>query len=65
MSRSTRLIITICIVAVSGVVLLQALWIRNYYQVNEERFDKEVNLAFEDAIKTEHKLRCDTIENLI
>lgn len=65
MNRSIRLIIVICIIAVSGVILLQSLWISNYYQVNKERFDKEVNLAFEDAIKTEHKLRCDTIEALI
>lgn len=55
----------VCIVAVCGVMLLQSLWIGNYYQVNKERFEKEVNLAFEDAIKTEHKVRCDTIESLI
>jgi two-component system, OmpR family, phosphate regulon sensor histidine kinase PhoR len=65
MNRSTRLIVIICIVAVCGVILSQSLWIRDYYQVNQERFDKEVNAAFEDAIKTEHKLRCDTIESLI
>lgn len=65
MNRSTRLIVVICIVAVCGVILSQSLWIRDYYKVNEERFDKEVNAAFEDAIKTEHKLRCDTIESLI
>ncbi|MBO9566699.1 MAG: hypothetical protein J7621_28255 [Niastella sp.] len=65
MNRSTRLIVIICIVAVCGVVLSQSLWIRDYYQVNKERFDKEVNYAFEDAIKIEHKLRCDTIEDLI
>ncbi|NII25321.1 hypothetical protein HB364_09525 [Pseudoflavitalea sp. X16] len=65
MNKNTRLLVIICVVAVCGVMLLQSRWIVNYYQVNKERFDKEVNLAFEDAIKTEHKVRCDTIENLI
>jgi signal transduction histidine kinase len=65
MSRNTRLLFIVCLAAVCGVVLLQSIWISNYYQVNKERFDKEVNLAFEDAIKTEFKLRCDTIESNI
>ncbi len=56
---------TVCIVAVCGVMLLQSLWVKNYYHVNEERFEKEINLAFEDAIKTEFRLRCDTIEQLV
>lgn len=65
MNRNTRLLVVVCITAVCGVILLQSLWINNYYQVNKERFEKEVNLAFEDAIKTEFKLRCDTLENLM
>ena len=65
MNRSTRLIFIVCIAALSGVILLQCLWISNYYQVNRERFDKEVNMAFEDAVKTEFRLRCDTLEELM
>ena len=65
MNRSARLIFIICSTAVAGVVLFQLLWIRNYYQVNKDRFEKEVNLAFEDAVKKELQLRCDTIANLI
>lgn len=65
MKKNTRLIFIVCIAAVCGVIVLQSLWIGNYYQVNKERFDKEVNLAFEDAIKTELKVRCDTMESLI
>ncbi|AXY75887.1 hypothetical protein D3H65_18720 [Paraflavitalea soli] len=65
MNRNTRLVFIVCLTAVFGVIVLQSLWIRNYYQVNKERFDKEVNLAFEDAIKTEFRLRCDTLENLM
>jgi signal transduction histidine kinase len=65
MNRSTRLIFIVCIAAVAGVVMLQLLWIRNYYEVNKERFEKEVNLAFEDAVKKEFQIRCDTLENLI
>ncbi|MFT3826634.1 MAG: HAMP domain-containing sensor histidine kinase [Chitinophagaceae bacterium] len=65
MNRSIRLILIVCITAVAGVMLLQSLWVSNYYEVNKERFEKEANLAFEDAIKTEFKLRCDTIETLV
>lgn len=65
MSKNTRLIFIVCIAAVGGVILLQCLWIVNYYQVNRERFEKEVNLAFEDAVKTEFRLRCDTLEELM
>lgn len=46
-------------------MLLQFFWISNYYQVNKERFEKEVNLAFEDAIKTEFSLRNDTLEAML
>lgn len=65
MNKNTRLVFAVCITTVCGVILLQCLWIMNYYQVNRERFDKEVNLAFEDAIKTEFRLRCDTLEKLM
>lgn len=54
-----------CIAALSGVLALQFLWIGNYYQVNRDRFEKDVNLAFEDAVKTEFRLRCDTLEDVM
>lgn len=65
MNRNTRLIFIVCIAAVTGVVALQLYWIRNYYQINRERFEKEVNLAFEDAVKSEFRVRCDTLEGLL
>ena len=65
LNKNTRLIFFVCIAAVSGVIGLQCLWLVNYYQVNRERFGKDVDLAFEDAIKTEFRLRCDTLETLL
>ncbi|WP_315817694.1 HAMP domain-containing sensor histidine kinase [Paraflavitalea speifideaquila] len=65
MNRNTRLVFFVCVAAVCGVIILQSIWIGNYYQVNQERFNQEVNLAFEDAIKTEFKRRCDTVEGNI
>ena len=65
MNRNTRLIFIVCIVSLSGVLALQLFWIRDYYHVNRERFEKEVNLAFEDAVKTEFRIRCDTLEDLL
>lgn len=65
MNKSIRMIFIVCIAAVGGVIVLQIIWITNYYQINRERFEKEVNVAFEDAIKTDFKLRCDTLEQLM
>lgn len=65
MNRSRRLLLLLCSLAVVCLLALQLYWIRNYYEVNKTGFEKEVNLAFEDAIKKEFSLRCDTIEALI
>jgi two-component system phosphate regulon sensor histidine kinase PhoR len=65
MKKEIRIVLLVCCVAVAGIIGLQGAWIRNYYTVNQDRFEKEVNLAFEDAIKKEFQIRCDTLENLI
>jgi two-component system phosphate regulon sensor histidine kinase PhoR len=65
MKRNTRIILLLCCLSVPGVILLQAGWLTDYYKVNKDRFDKDVNLAFEDAVKKEFMLRCDTLENLL
>ena len=44
---------------------LQAYWIVKYYQVTRSNFEKEVNMAFEDAVKKEFSVRCDTVQQLI
>jgi two-component system phosphate regulon sensor histidine kinase PhoR len=65
MQKNTRYIVVICITAVITVLLLQFYWIKNYYKVNRFTFEKDVNMAFEDALKKEFSLRCDTIQELI
>lgn len=65
MKRQTRLLIFLCAVAVTGLLALQFYWIRSYYNVNQASFEKEANFAFEDALKKEFSLRCDTIQQLI
>ncbi|MDF2190486.1 ATP-binding protein [Paraflavitalea sp. CAU 1676] len=65
MNRNTRVIFIVCVAAVAVVLALQSGWLVNYYQVNKERFEKDANLAFEDAIKTEFRQRNDTIEEMI
>ncbi|SDE14419.1 Signal transduction histidine kinase [Mucilaginibacter pineti] len=65
MQKNTRYILAICITAVVTVLLLQFYWIKNYYKINRFTFEKEVNMAFEDALKKEFSLRCDTIQQLI
>ncbi|PWK72488.1 signal transduction histidine kinase [Mucilaginibacter oryzae] len=65
MQKNARLIIVICASAIAMVLLLQFYWVKNYYAVNQATFEKEVNMAFEDALKKEFSLRCDTIQMLI
>ncbi|HJP63888.1 MAG TPA: HAMP domain-containing sensor histidine kinase [Mucilaginibacter sp.] len=65
MKRGLNFLLVICLAAVAGVFVLQFFWVRNYYYVNKEEFSKQANMAFEDAIKKEFELRCDTIEALI
>lgn len=54
-----------CLVAIAGLIVLQFYWIRDYYKKARFNFEREINLAFEDAIKKDFELRCDTIEQLL
>jgi two-component system phosphate regulon sensor histidine kinase PhoR len=65
MVKNIRLLLTICLLAIAGVVVLQFYWIRNYYRTSLYNFEREVNLVLEDAIQEEFRLRCDTIELLL
>src|SRR6266700_760822 len=65
MKQRVRILFLVCSVAIAGVIVLQVAWLNNYFQLNKERFDKEVNLAFEDAVKKEFIVRCDTLEKLL
>ncbi len=65
MLKNIRLLLTVCLIAIAGVMLLQFFWIRNYYKASLFNFEREVNLAFEDAIKKDFELRNDTIQSLL
>ncbi len=63
--KDIKLVFTLCCIAIAGIFFVQLFWIRNYYEINNDRFIKEVNLAFEDAVKKEFSVRTDTIEELL
>lgn len=65
MKKNARFLILFCSLAITGLLAVQLYWILNYYSINKKGFEKEVNLAFEDALKKEFSLRCDTITQLI
>ena len=65
MQRSVRLLFILCLAITVGIVGLQAIWLRNYYMLNKDRFEKDVNLALEDALKKEFGKRNDSIEGLL
>jgi len=65
MKKTTRYLVALCISAIIAALVLQAYWIVNYYRVIRSTFEKEVNMAMEDAVKKEFNDRCDTIERHI
>lgn len=65
MKKNVRFLIVICLLAMLSLLALQAYWIVKYYQVTRFNFEKEVNMAFEDAVKKEFSVRCDTVQQLI
>ncbi|MBE5320525.1 HAMP domain-containing histidine kinase [Pedobacter sp. MR2016-19] len=65
MRKSANILIAICFSVMVALLSLQVYWIVNYYKATLKDFEKEVNLAFEDGIKKELNLRCDTIQNII
>lgn len=65
MRKSANLFIFVCFTAMTALLLLQVYWIVRHYRNTSSDFEKEVNLAFEDGIKKEFSLRCDTIQQII
>ena len=65
MQKNVRLLVVFCVLAMLTLLGLQAYWIVKYYQVTRFNFEKEVNMAFEDAVKKEFSARCDTMQQLI
>ena len=65
MQKNVRFLIVFCLLAMLALLGLQAYWIVKYYQVTRFNFEKEVNMAFEDAVKKEFSVRCDTVQQLI
>jgi signal transduction histidine kinase len=65
MNLKTRLLFWGCVLTVCGVIALQFVWLTDYYRASQRQFGQEVNLAFEDAVKKEFAIRCDTVEQAI
>ena len=55
----------LCIAAILGVLLLQFYWIKKYYATTLFQFERQANLCFEDAVKKEFAVRCDTVQALL
>lgn len=65
MNLKTRLLFWGCVLTVGGVIALQFVWLTDYYRASQRQFGQEVNLAFEDAVKKEFSVRCDSVENAV
>lgn len=65
MKKQGRIIVLICGAILFGFTLLQGFWLYQFYTASRERLRKDLNLAYEDAVKREFMLRCDTLEKLM
>lgn len=65
MKKQGRIIVLICGAILFGFTLLQGVWLYQFYNASRERLRKDLNLAYEDAVKREFMLRCDTLEKLM
>ncbi|MFT3675900.1 MAG: histidine kinase dimerization/phospho-acceptor domain-containing protein [Chitinophagaceae bacterium] len=65
MKKQGRIIVLICGAILFGFTLLQGFWLYQFYNASRERLRKDLNLAYEDAVKREFMLRCDTLEKLM
>jgi len=55
-------LVIFCVVCMCVLLSLQGYWIQQHYVVTKANFEKDVNSVFEDAVKKEFSLRCDTVE---
>ncbi|HYC29350.1 MAG TPA: hypothetical protein VEB42_11045, partial [Chitinophagaceae bacterium] len=65
MQKGVRLLLMVCLLVTLGIICLQVFWLNNLYTLNKDRFEKDINLAVEDAIKKELTARNDRIERLL
>lgn len=62
MNKSFKIIFAICAAAITGIIVLQVFWIRDYVRVTRARFSNEIQSSFELAIKKEFTQRGDSVE---
>jgi len=65
MRQKHQLLPALCFTAMLILLGLQVYWISKYYKSTKQNFEKEVNLAFEDAFKKEFSLRADRIQQIL
>jgi len=65
MPQNTRYLLSACLFAIVAFLFIQFYWIKTYYASTLVNFERDINLAFEDGVKKEFLLRCDTIQQAI
>jgi two-component system, OmpR family, phosphate regulon sensor histidine kinase PhoR len=65
MNSRIKPLIFISIIAILGILAMQFYWLMQYYQLQKREVEKQVTLSFEDAMKKEFSIRCDSVVALI
>ncbi len=63
--KNSSLLTILCLTAMTILLGLQGYWIIKYYGITKQNFEKEVNMAYEDAFKKEFSNRADRIQKII
>jgi multisubunit Na+/H+ antiporter MnhB subunit len=65
MIKNIKLLLTICVVSIFIILGLQYYWATKYYNTVSYNYERDINLAYEDAIRKDFIIRCDTIEKIL
>lgn len=65
MRKNIPFLTILCLIAIAGLLSLQCNWIIKYYYITKQNFEKEVNTAFENALRKEFEIRGDSVEKLL
>ena len=52
-------------VAIAGIIVLQSVWVAKFYYANLQRFEREIDYAFDKAVKKEFQVRNDSLQEML
>ena len=61
MKHKINIFLFVAILAMLSILVMQFFWLKQYYKLSKINFERDINLALEDAMQKELSIRNDTI----